>query len=171
MLSMTLIFYYSEITFKIKLGLTEDRESVWSEENIRQCFNIPSTIPLNRPPVVYSSGFQPQAGVAVSASTAFYEAVLAPERRDDEIRDPLGTVFDAVVDSVKPVETLIPPPFVEQASKTIEKSTRTYSETKELQERIERLNKALGGMKLLLFCLLGLFGFLLLLVLLLKFLF
>ena len=155
---------------KIKLGLTEDRENVWSEENIRQCFNIPSTIPLNRPPVVYSSGFQRQAGAAVSASTAFYEAVLAPERPDAETQNTLGAIVDAVVDSVKPVETLIPPPLVEQDSKQLEKSAKSCSEVKELKERIERLRKATGRLKIFLFCLLVMFVILLSLVLLLKFL-
>ena len=155
---------------KIKLGLTEDRENVWSEENIRQCFNIPSIIPLNRPPVVYSSGFQRQAGVAVSASTAFYEAVLAPERPDLETQNSLGTVVDAVVDSVKPVESLIPPPFIEQDSKPLEKAARTNSEAKELEESIERLKRVTGRLKIFLFCLLGLFVVLLPLVILLKFL-
>ena len=154
---------------KIKLGLTEDRENVWSEENIRQCFNIPSTIPLNRPPVVYSSGFQHQTGAAVSASTAFYEAVLTQERQDVETQNSLGSVVDAIVNSIKPDKTIVPPPFVERGSKSLEKSARTYSDVKKLKRSIERLKKIIGRLKLLLFCLFGLFVFLLFLVLLLKF--
>ncbi len=68
---------------KIRLGLTNDRENVWSEENMRECFNIPKGVSLMSPPIIYSPGFQHRigstGGYSVSASTAFWEAVLNPD--------------------------------------------------------------------------------------------
>ena len=154
---------------KIKLGLTEDRENVWSEENLRQCFNIPSTVPLNRQPVAYSSGFQPRTGAAVSASTAFYEAVLTSDRQETESRNILGDVVDSVVASIKPVKTPVPPPFIEPISKQSENNAKAYSDAKKLEEKIQRLRTTINRLKLFLFYPLGTLVLLLLLILLLKF--
>ena len=74
---------------KIRFGLTNDRENVWSEENMRECFNIPKGVSLMRPPMIYSPGFQhrigSRGGYSVSASTAFWEAVLNPNDSRQEV--------------------------------------------------------------------------------------
>ena len=74
---------------KIRFGLTNDRENVWSEENMRECFNIPKGVSLMRPPMIYSPGFQhrigSRGGYSVSASTAFWEAVLNPDDSRPEV--------------------------------------------------------------------------------------
>lgn len=74
---------------KIRFGLTNDRENVWSEENMRECFNIPKGVSLMRPPMIYSPGFQhrigSRGGYSVSASTAFWEAVLNPDDSRQEV--------------------------------------------------------------------------------------
>lgn len=91
---------------KIKLGLTNDRENVWSEENIRQCFNIPKSVPLNRAPVIYSPGFHSNnLGVGgasrVSVSTAFYEAVLAPTDLEANLSNNLDSIIASEIDATK----------------------------------------------------------------------
>jgi serine/threonine protein kinase len=157
---------------KIKLGLTEDRENVWSEENIRQCFGIPSSLPLNRSPIAYSSGFQPRTGTVgtsvVSASTAFYEAVLASPPQEPETLNFVNTVVDSVVDSINHSETLISPPVVKRTLPRFDNSFNASSEVKKLEKKIKRLRKTITRLKVFVFYPLGAFTFLLLIVYLLK---
>lgn len=105
---------------KIRFGLTNDRENVWSEENMRECFNIPKGISLMRPPIIYSPGFQhrigSRGGYSVSASTAFWEAVLNPDdsHQGDAVLNEAGNIsfpLPALDLTSNPNDLTLPPPI------------------------------------------------------------
>ena len=157
---------------KIKLGLTENRDNVWSEENIRQCFNIPPTVPLNRAPNVYSPGFQSRArldgSAALSVSTAFYEAVLATGSHEQISGKLIDDVVDSVANSIDHTATILPPPVLTSPTPRYEKNIKKSLEQEKLEKKIIRLRAATKTLKLFLFYPLGLIVLLLFLIYLLK---
>ena len=85
---------------KIQEGHSVNKENVWSEDHLRQCFGIPQEVPLNRVPVEIAPGFQKSSGFnsvsQVSASNAFYEAVLNPEQEEQTpVAPPVITFLDS----------------------------------------------------------------------------
>ncbi len=150
---------------KIKLGLTNDRDNVWSAENIRQCFNIPETIPLNRPPMVYSPGFHGTNGIAgnpaFSASTIFYETILAPEHDDDEkelAEAVTSAVESAVTENVAghPTAPSTPkdaeaPPVLDITSITATDGADVHRELTSLLEELDSLETLARRLRRLLF--------------------
>ncbi len=141
-----------ELFRKIKLGLTNDRENVWSEDNLRQCFRIPENLPLKRSPISYTPGFQnrtaPDGASIMSASTAFYEAVLAPESESPGIESLLAEAANAtskVASAEKPEEQLEKdaslPPVLSAAGGMLEDfdDSPAIAEIKEKTRKLERL--------------------------------
>ena len=141
---------------KIKLSETSDHENVWSEENIRRCFNIPqaSTLTLSAPGAGILTQ-QDQYTGSTSVSAIFYQEVfgrqndlpqLYPSSEENPEETSLPTISDVSPSSNSPKTSVTAPPQI-QAPSVKPQRNRGGQSVRELSEFIEerrRLNLILA---------------------------
>ncbi len=141
---------------KIKLAETSDHENVWSEENIRRCFNISqaAALTLNSPDAGILTQQNHYAN-STSVSSIFYQEALAglsndPTPQYPNVDENLEEAIPQAISqssssSASKRPSVIPPPVI-KSSPSRPRRNRGGQNIRELTESIEetrRLNKLL----------------------------